>query len=477
MRLMALGTLSFAVLLLLGGCGSGSSLPSANTPDQGPSSDSGDVEAGPVGDKELKTVDIYFAAGGDQGEAGGCYFASEVDSSAKTCSIYRLSWGVKAGALSSQEVVVADSVEGQGVWQPSVSADGKTIAFSHTGTKGVSLYRRSLDNATAGELGTEVNVQPQKPNISVWPNWSADGHLSFDRPNDSTRCVSPQGECVGPLERWSDAYRIDPFDAVSGQEIAIGGHLGFSFSDTSHHPTLANIIAGHGWYADELLAEFPSCDAANLAASTTCKSIRQTPGLFILDLVTDRYWRIEVKTAEAQYAENGENLTLVGCAHASWSPDGTKLLCSEQGTSQLGYDDRNRIFVMDLDVEQDLAGDSGVIQKNAMPLFTPKKENEIWKLEANETCTVFYHKYAEWCGSNDFVVTSVACNYCESGNCQDLQGLSKRLIGNHVFLIDIRTPASPIYYDLTEKLESGLKMEAGTLFSFTSTCANPVFAE
>lgn len=417
-------------------------------------------------------VEIFVPSGVDNGDQGGCYFASEVDSSSRTCEIYRLRWDLSSGKLVGYDKVLSDPADRQGVWQPSLTRDGKVIGFSNSTSTGVSLRYKSIGDANINDptdLGTLVQVPARQPNIAVWPNWSASGKLSFDRPNSTTACMTLNG-CVGPFDRWSDGLRVDLGGGTGqlGAATQFAGNLGFSFSDASHHPTAPDLIAGHGWFVDGELAIHPICSDAG--GSTSCSNVKQTPGLFVMDLAQGNFWRIAVHSAEEKYKANGTPLSLYGCAHAAWSPDGKKLLCSEQGTAELDEADKNRIFAFTFDPAEHVGAPNSVVTKNALPAFKHKTAEELWNLSGGEKCTVFYHKYAEWCGTQDYLLTSVACNYCESGNCENLGGKAKRLIGNRVYLIDIRNPDAPVYHNLTGALETQLGSAEGSLFSFTGTC-------
>ena len=459
--------LSLALFVALGGVTACSSSPepgdqasttSGQTGGAGGAGQEGGGDQGGQGAAESASVDVYLAVG-EMGAAKGCYFLGDMLSDASGCSLYRLRVQLDDGIVQEHAAVVTSA--DKGTWQPTVSHDGR-IAFALADGNKVLVHSRALD-APADDVGTVV-----AEGRWTWPNWSPDGSLNMgETVKTGLSCYLSMGPMAGnctQVERWSSTHRVAFDGATPLSPQLLAGMTGFSFDDTWTNPQHAELVAGHGKYQTDL-ETLPSCDGKP-ATSTDCKQVGYSPKPSVIDANTGDHWTFELSSDEAKFFDKGKPLPLEGCAHLAWSPDGKKLLCTEQGTMADGFM-QSRIFTFDFDRNTDPK--NVVSSKMASPLFEHRESTEMFTLAQGEACSVYYHKYAEWCGSEDFVVATVGCG-CETTQCTNETGGEPKMIGERIYLIGVSDPSAPVYYDLNAQLESKLGAASGSLTSFTATC-------
>ncbi|MCA9563872.1 MAG: hypothetical protein KC561_10305, partial [Myxococcales bacterium] len=235
----------------------------------------------------------------------------------------------------------------------------------------------------------------------------------------------------------------------------VGGRGRFAFEDTWAHPTTDSVVAGHGKFR-RVGSEFPSCPMS-------CQDMASSPMPVVVDTDTGAYQILDLQSDDP--ALGGGVRPLTGCAHVAWTPDGTRLLCTEQGTPTLAAQSlQSRLYVVDYDIESLATDGSGIVPTLAHPLFAHASPADLFELGDGESCDIFHHKYAEWCEDERFVVATIGCG-------QSLEGGTVELLYDRVFLIDIRNPDEPAYTDLTAALETELVVGSNSLTSFTATCA------
>ena len=84
------------------------------------------------------------------------------------------------------------------------------------------------------------------------------------------------------------------------------------------------------------------------------------------------------------------------------------------------------------------------------------------QLSESAGCTVLSYKYAQYCDSNDWIVTTLYCS--KEGNAS---GRGAVIGASRVLLIGTK----PVrYLDVTGMVEASQGVKAGTLSSFTGTC-------
>ena len=418
--------------------------------DSGPG---GDDTAEGDDDTSLGSVDVVLAVG--EMSVPSCYFAGDMNSDATGCKLVRLTYDLDTGEMTSHTDLV-DDPSGGGTWQPSVSKDGLQLAFAYVATEHAAIRTRELA-ASATDAGVEVS--PGGDVHWTWPNWGPDGTLAASRRDDEPACLAPDDTC-SQIERWNHTYLLDP--AGSGEPTYVGGATGHAWDDAWLNPMDTDLVAGHGKLHTTALDAYPVCDPDDLDASVPCTEMVASPQPLVTDRSTGQLWAFELVTTEAAYA----GTSLEGCAHLAWSPDGTRLLCTEQGTSVFSNDLTARIHVFDFDRASATPGEINTV--DTAPLFEHQTSNELF---AGEECDIYYHKHAEWC-VEDVVVATQGCA-CTSDDCKTESGAGSKLIATRVVLLDVRDPGVPVYHDLTSQLEAAGGHSPGDLTSFTATCVPP----
>lgn len=415
-------------------------------------------KAGPPG-----SVDIYIAAGKDQG-AESCHF-SQLSQSAATCEIWRLRYDTASRKVIDHEMVIGDGAHG---WMPSVSPNGSQLVYAkYTGQGACIASARAIGGSNLG-AGTELLCTGMGlPESWSYPVWRTDTSILVTHPVPVPMCVNTTGVC-SPVERWGDTWEIT-LDA-SGRAKSAGPLIGegktahISFEDPTVHPTDRSLVAGHGRFVTTG-GSAPTCDDGK---GTACASVKLTPTPFVADVDADKYWIYELRTTEAKYRQaGGAPLELAGCAHLSWSPDGDSLICTEQSTLSMDDSDLNRLYVFPVDPATDKAGQVNV--RDVEPYFDHAPADSVVDLKSGESCEVFYHKYAEFCGAEDRVVASLVCD-CDTPACT-AGGAASKVVQAHVYVIEAADRQHPVYVDVTEQLEERLGKAPGSLHAFTSTCA------
>jgi hypothetical protein len=403
------------------------------------------------------TVDIFMAAGVPSGTSS-CHF-SGLSQSAAACQIHRLRWDL----AKNQPVDHAVEVSDQG-FMPSVSPDGTRLAYAHliTAAGGRPMAQLAVTKIDGTPEAT-TRQTPSLPGMFSFPHWLDDQHLLASRPDQGVQCKSPRDGSCQKVERWGSIYTVDVAGTSLGKaapafDADFFGSM--SLEDTWVNPKDRSLVAGHGRYIKT--GERPACGTG---PSPDCRSLVQTPYPFVFDVDQKRWWGFQLETTESKFrSPDGRGLPLAGCAHLSWSPDGGTLMCTEQSTDaikQAGLSGRLFAFSFDAAVDR-----PGVLNpKTVEPLFNHKAYQDLIPISPGETCDVYYHKYAEFCGDAKHVVASIVCD-CSSPQCKT--AAPTKIVQAHVWLIDITDPASPRYTDLTAALEATSGQRG--LRSFTATC-------
>ncbi|MFZ9887649.1 MAG: hypothetical protein ACO3JL_09105, partial [Myxococcota bacterium] len=163
-----------------------------------------------------------------------------------------------------------------------------------------------------------------------------------------------------------------------------------------------------------------------------------------------------------------------GCAHLAFSPDGSRVLCTDQPTYHyephtppsgapynVGF---NRLYGFSRETRAGVEGYYSV--RGAEPLFDHRAPAElddieqIWDQSDGQECETCYTKRAELCGGNDAVIANV---YCATPPPQ-------AALFARVMWIDFRDPSARVYVDITSLLEDDRGVPRGTLGSFSAAC-------
>lgn len=409
------------------------------------------------------TIDVYLAAGEARG-AESCHF-SGLSSSAATCEIYRVSYDRSSRQVVDHAKVVGDGING---WMPAISPDGERLAYGrYQGGQGCLAYIKSVDDP-AGEAGEAVMCSGMEmPEFWSYPSWLSASALLVSHPETPPQCLSPDGKCM-PVERWMSTYKVSlqgDRATTATKLLGAGETARLSIEDTWVNPRDRNLVAGHGRFARSG-TKAPTCGGGS---GLPCTDVALTPYPFVVDVSTGEYWIFQLRTTEAEYARSGKPLDLAGCAHLAWSPQGDRLLCTEQSTEEMSAQgDNSRLYSFSFDRNRDKAGQ--INTKDVSPMFSHSEASAVLPLDPGQSCSVFYHKYAEFCGDDEHVVASMVCD-CDTEACRKASGTQSQVLQAHVYMLDVSNTNMPVYTDLTQQLEERLGRPVGSMRSFTATCA------
>lgn len=388
-------------------------------------------------------------AGGDVSAAEGCYFAGDAQSDARGCTLYQLQVTLPNAQVQQVQAITTTALGG--AWQPTV-ANGQ-LAYTRRLAAGIEIRKKDLsvlDPNDPGQLWSPAGLW-------VWPNLAESGTLHVSRSQPlAPECVIPSGPQAGTctsVQRWSESARLP----TAGSSTLVAGNTRFSFEDSWSLPGNAGIIAGHGKYRESGSTR-PDC-------SVSCADITPSPMPIVLETASGKYQILAL--ASHEFSGGGPAAPLAGCAHAAWSPDGSALLCTEQGTASLAaLGLQSRIYRVPFSASAFAAGSSGIVPTIAEPLFTHRLPEAVFPLTPGQSCDVFHHKYAEWCGDDRHVIATIGC-------AMDLGGGLTSLLYDRVFLIDITNPLAPLYTDLITPIEMHRGLSPYAMTGFTGTCARP----
>jgi len=376
---------------------------------------------------------------------------------ASACRIDRVTWDVDAGAILEIETVV----DVAGAFSPSIDPTGSWIAYD-TSTSGSSL------DVVVQSLTTSEEIVVHQGDKS---NWRSETELLFgtkdenpsteDRWNDlgqATLNLAPLG-LAGPLARLLGAK--NPSTALDSTNC--------SADDPFTNPQQPQLVALHN---------SPYWVGLPLKGAHTCPWMQGVPNFdnknpqpVVVDLNAtswkegESFWRFALEQPS----------DFPGCAHLAYSPDGKRILCTNQPTFHYeshkpptgpGYDiGFNRIYGFEL---ESVGGvETWVSVRGKEPMFDhphPSKLTDIdkiWDQSDGRTCDTYYTKRAEFCGSSDRVIANVYCSPHEKPG----DALFAR-----VMLIEFSDPDNPVYTDLTSAIEDAKDLTRGSLGAFSAAC-------
>jgi|GEM_PF-4403626 hypothetical protein len=409
----------------------------------------------PIAPTSPKTVMIYIASG----ENNDCQRYN-----AAGCKIDALHWDLEKATLNSVKQVV----DMPGSFSPSISPDGSHIAFDNSaGGNKLTVTTRSLLNAAEADVVVAFGGDKS--------NWRSDSELLF-----GLTSLENSKE-----DRWADLGHAslggNPFSLQGEVDRYLGAINPLSKLDSSNcsgedpftKPGNNNIVAlhtapywaeieRHGTHTCPWMVEVPNTDHKN-------------PQPVVVDLRAKEwiegqtFWRFKMTW----------NADFPGCAHLAFSPDGSRVLCTDQPTFHhedhtttqgltyaIGF---NRIYGFELETNA-FGIDEYVSVRGTDALFKHthpaalKDIAQIW--DPALRCDVYYTKRADFCGSKNRIVANTYC--IDQSDKSNLKTAFSR-----VMLIDFSAPEIPVYNDLTSKLEDQRGVPRGSITSFTAACRVP----
>jgi hypothetical protein len=409
---------------------------------------------------EDSIVTIYLSAGA----AGECWRYELAD-----CRIYRLRANLTTGEVD-EVVTVVDTPPAV---HPTVNPSETRIAYDTSISNGMGLMTTARRLDPDGSSGQPLDIAKGNK-----PQWSSDDDLLFGM----------KGEEMNVSIRWNDVVSAQ---LVSGEQEpilddslapnpwplvgSVNPQTGFDTTDCSASDPFANPVTPNqvAFHSDTNRYD------SNNGTEHTCPWLEGIP-----DYIDTKSPLIVVADTNATEWEEGEtwwsmDFALVGlpavsgCAHAAFSPDGTRLLCTNQpsfyntsATDNLGqqYDiDYDRIYGWDYNATTNNwdGASVGPLFNHLAPDELPDID-EIWTTDTQ--CNKYRTKRAEFCGDNEHLVANV---YCED---TQINPQDPAFAFGRITMIDFENPTAPVYHDLTSALEDHLGTDRGSMSGYTVTC-------
>ena len=448
--------ISLSTVALSIGCGASddgvdTSPPTEDSASVGDSSDSG---------IEDSFAYIYMSAG----TAGECWRYDIAD-----CRIYRLRSNLTTGQVD-EVVTVVDTPP---AIHPAVNPSETRIAYDTSNSNGSGLMTtaRSLD--PDGSSGQPVDIAKGDK-----PQWSSDDELLFVANSEETN-VSIRWKDVVSAQLVSGEHEPSLDESQTPNPWAIVGSVnpqtGFDTTDCSASDPFASPVTPN----------HVSFHSSSYRYETNNNTEHTCPWLEgFQDYIDTKSPRIVVADTNATEWEEGEtwwsmDFGLVdlpetsGCAHSAFSPDGTRLLCTDQpsfySTSDTDKSGEEYYIAYDRvygwDYNETTNNWDGASEG---PLFThlaPSELPDIDEIWTDDTqCNKYRTKRAEFCGDSDHLVANV---YCED---TQIDERDPAFTFGRIAMIDFGIPTEPVYHDLTSALEDHLGMGRGSMSGYTVTC-------
>ncbi|MFN2114087.1 MAG: hypothetical protein ACK2T6_00095 [Anaerolineae bacterium] len=437
--------------------------------------------------RDWRQVNVYLAAGVNRIGRTGVQIASCNRHNTDNCGIYRVQWN-----LDRMHGVTARSIVDHPRYAetfPAVNPSGTHLAYEsrQRGTTENDIYTIRVKPSYGRPEPIVVTPVPlvNGPNTDygIWrgryPNWQTDDGLLFSREAYSD-------DDYEGFPQWWDLYRVG-IDYVKGdaalspiQAALVFGDVYGSVDTTSYaaedpftSPLARDLVAAHTHRGDgKGLCEAPDGTLVGAADASKCMAIPA-----VIDLASTTSPGI----IDVDYGAAGIN----SCAHLALNSDGTQLLCTEQLTWTPADNCRtcgekvnqDRIYGFDYDAETGRyepmvgGGEYGLLFRHLGPVglhvFDSRYPTADTPGPGGLYCERGYlHKYAEWCGTDDYVVATVFCST------EAASWAGEATLYSRIMLIDISDRLYPEYYDVTSELERLTHAREGSYHGFSATCAN-----
>ncbi len=376
-----------------------------------------------------KTVDVLLSVGKPEGSSG-CQPDSE-----GACDLVRVRIDLGSGTATKVASLIGNGAvgaSGSGIAEPAVSPDGTRVAWLERGGTGVQLWAKAFT-----ESGSHLVVKSGKEKNGgsglkpEWPAWVSNDTLVFSSKtgsedgteqktvfsvavSDLAKPGEPKARAGSGVSGWSGVQDPAVFTGTSGTQMVTFGPVPGG-SDEAYQLSLAPIDASG------------KPTAAPLAIAS---------------------------------GKNAAGKNIEGCHHPAWNASGDQILCMVHRPSEgVGGMSTKLLYTY----ARDAAGAWSLAGRAFEPV-TPEAAGLSVASQLSESagCTVLSYKYAQYCDSNDWIVTTLYCS--KEGNAS---GRGAVIGASRVLLIGTK----PVrYLDVTGMVEASQGVKAGTLSSFTGTC-------
>ena len=407
----------------------------------------------------IKIVDIFMSAGKyekmDYGDENDGYRSCHPTNNIGNCSIYRVRWGLEKGQLISVEKVKGNSLFGY--TQPALSPDGTLLAYKYTRYIATSSDSRALNGVKdsgieilhllSGESEKIVQKYPRMP--FHFPNWYDDDTLLYHESRED----SPMGDL-------KTLYSVSVLFDEGNETFDIGRAV-----------RLNNRVYNYSDANTEKCVDNNNCQRRVVAHGKEPGEVNATPKVFVMGGVRE--------PESFEVAFDGDNLP--DCHHASWNISGDRIQCSGQGFNSEfnlpeGFDGMPHKLIFGYrwhDVEKQWVRDNssnnshGALFEPKTPemlsqFFSPgKTQRSLFPIksfvfpfaysESEKKCDIIVYKYAEWCGTDDYIVVTVYCSSFESNSRDHSDNVSDDVLVSRIIVVHL--PSSE-YWDLTKVIQS-----------------------
>lgn len=405
-------------------------------------------------------VYIYLSAGA----AGDCWRYDIAD-----CRIYRLRSNLTTGQV--EEVVTV--VDTPPAVHPAVNPSETRLAYDTPTSNEMGLMTTARRLDPDGSSGQPVDIARGDK-----PQWKSDHELLFVMAGKEAN-VSIRWKDVGSAQLVSEEQEPildeslvpNPWPLVG----SLNPHTGFDTTDCSASDPFANPVTPNQIAFHSSSYRYSS----NNDTEHTCPWLEGMP-----DFIDTKRPRLVVADTHATKWEEGETWwsmdfasvdlpQVSGCAHVAFSPDGTRLLCTNQPSFYSTPDTDKSGQQYDVNYDRLYGWDYNATTNDwdgarVGPLFNhlaPDELPDIDKIWTTDTqCNKYRTKRAEFCGDSEHLVANV---YCEDTQVDEA---NPDFVFGRITMIDFGLPEAPVYHDLMSALEDHLGAGRGSMSGYTVTC-------
>lgn len=437
--------------------------------------------------EEDDVVDIYLSAGPHDADGGGSCDRGDYT----RCGLWRVRMGLGSKVVYDVKQVArttasAECSGGRYHVEPAVAPGDDRYAWQHhcvdimTKDAAASIRQAAPTGSLKREEGRAANLVPttaagtSTPNF---PNWYSDHQILYSTNN---------ADMMGTMW-WSRSWNSGTFAEGGGLGPAGVRRQDTGFNDPDTHPAPAYMAA-----PAPRVVTFGGPEVTLGNGNTYVEHVPR---------VTDHKGDFkEVFSLPQGWRTNDNDERKPECHHPAWNIEGTRILCTryqdpEPFTGAVGDPDEGldyearRLYQFEFEAasgtwipaEGDSAGEVGALIERltaeefnkisvdatgaSLNLFPPRTSDS----PSTDECGGYVWKFAEWCGSDRYVIATV---YCVSSQSVQDQDADPTPLQSRVVLIDLENSATAAgYTDLISVIESWiLAVAPGEYSGVFGTC-------
>lgn len=376
-----------------------------------------------------KAVDVLLSVG-KPGADGTCQPDSE-----GSCDLVKVRVALGSNTATKVSTVVAHGAvgaSGSGIAEPAVSPNGTRVAWLERGGTGVQLWAKAFTESGAHLIVKSSKGKGGDPAIRPeWPEWLDEDTLLF-----SSKTGTEDGKEQKTIFAVEVADLASPGDPVARAGAGVAGWTG-----------VQDPAVFRGSSGSQLVAFGPVPGGSSEAYQLELAAVDSRGKPLSSPLVVAA-------------GNNAAGKAIEGCHHPAWNETGDRIMCMVHRPSETVGGMATKLLYTYV---RDSAGKWALGGRAFEPLAPADAKLAVAsQLSASAGCETLSYKYAQYCASNDYVVTTL---YCSKGG--KSSGRGAEIGASRVLLI--RT--NPVeYVDITGLVESDQGLAPGALSSFTGTC-------